>query len=101
MLIARGAVRIDLPLSDGRKTHLATFGQGQFFGEMSFLDHHPHSVDVEAAADTELLILPRPDFDSLARQDPQMSMHVFSSLARAMADRLRHTNHELRALQEA
>jgi SulP family sulfate permease len=101
MLIARGAVRIVLPLSDGRKTHLATFGQGQFFGEMSFLDHHPHSVDVEAAADTELLILPRPDFDSLARQDPQMSMHVFSSLARAMADRLRHTNHELRALQEA
>jgi SulP family sulfate permease len=101
MLIARGVVRIDLPLSNGRISHVATFGRGQFFGEMSFLDHHAHSANVEVAADTDLLIIPRPDFDLLSKSDPLMAMHVFSSLARAMADRLRHTNHELRALQEA
>lgn len=100
MLISRGLVRIDLPLSEGRKTHLATFSRGQFFGEMSFLDHHAHSADVEAVIDTELLIIPRSDFNELAKQDPLMAMHVFSSLALAMAERLRHTNHELRALQE-
>ena len=100
MLISRGLVRIDLPLSEGRKTHLATFSRGQFFGEMSFLDHHAHSADVQAVIDTELLIIPRSDFNELAGQDPLMAMHVFSSLALAMAERLRHTNHELRALQE-
>ena len=100
MLIASGLVRIDLPLSEGRKTHLATFSRGQFFGEMSFLDHHPHSADVQAVIDTELLIIPRSDFNAIAKQDPLMAMHVFSSLALAMAERLRHTNHELRALQE-
>lgn len=101
MLIARGAVRIDLRLSNGRKSHIATFGRGQFFGEMSFLEPHPHSANVMAVADTELLILPRSDFDVLAKSDPMMAMHLYASLASAMADRLRHTNLELRALQEA
>ena len=75
--------------------------RGQFFGEMSFLEPHPHSANVMAAADTELLILPRSDFDVLAKSDPMMAMHLYASLASAMADRLRHTNLELRALQEA
>ncbi len=99
MLIARGVVRIDLTLEHGHRMHMATFGRGQFFGEMSFLDHHAHSAEVIAAADCELLILPRPDFDALAARDPAMASHVFSSLSIALAERLRHTNEELRAMQ--
>ncbi len=99
MLIARGVVRIDLTLEHGHRMHMATFGRGQFFGEMSFLDHHAHSAEVIAAADCELLILPRPDFDLLAARDPAMASHVFSSLSIALAERLRHTNDELRAMQ--
>ncbi len=99
MLIARGVVRIDLTLEHGHRMHMATFGRGQFFGEMSFLDHHAHSAEVIAAADCELLILPRPDFDALAARDPAMASHVFSSLSIALAERLRHTNDELRAMQ--
>jgi CRP-like cAMP-binding protein len=49
--------------------------------------------------DTELLILPRPDFDRYAAEDPVMASHVFASLSIALADRLRHTNEELRALE--
>jgi SulP family sulfate permease len=99
MLIAHGSVRIDLLLEEARRMHMATFGRGQFFGEMSFLDHHPHSADVTAVTDTELLILPRPDFDRYATEDPVMASHVFASLSIALADRLRHTNEELRALE--
>lgn len=101
MLIAHGVVRIDLELEDGRRMHMATFGRGQFFGEMSFLDHHPHSADVSAVTDVELLILPRPDFDRFAEQDALMASHVFASLSRSLADRLRHTNEELRSMQAA
>ncbi len=99
MLIARGVVRIDLTLAHGHRIHMATFGRGQFFGEMSFLDHHAHSAEVVAAADCELLILPRPDFDALASRDPALASHVFASLSMALAERLRHTNEELRAMQ--
>ncbi|MFM7523008.1 MAG: Crp/Fnr family transcriptional regulator, partial [Betaproteobacteria bacterium] len=101
MLISHGSVRIDLLLEEARRMHMATFGRGQFFGEMSFLDHHPHSADVSAVTDTELLILPRPDFDRYAAEDPLMASHVFASLSRALADRLRHTNEELRSLESA
>jgi SulP family sulfate permease len=101
MLIAHGSVRIDLQLDDARRMHMATFGRGQFFGEMSFLDHHAHSADVTAVTDAELLILPRPDFDRYAAEDPLMASHVFASLSRALADRLRHTNEELRSLESA
>ena len=99
MLIARGVVRIDLALDNGHRIHIATFGRGQFFGEMSFLDHHAHSAEVVAAADCEFLILPRPDFDALAAHDPALASHVFASLSVALAERLRHTNEELRAMQ--
>ncbi len=99
MLISHGSVRIDLLLEEARRMHMATFGRGQFFGEMSFLDHHPHSADVTAVTDTELLILPRPGFDRYAAEDPVMASHVFASLSRALADRLRHTNEELRSLE--
>lgn len=101
MLISRGLVRVDLPLSEGRKTHLATFGRGQFVGEMTFLDHIQHSADVQAITETEVFVIHRSDFDELAKHDYAMSNHVFSSLASSMAARLRHTNHELRLLQEA
>jgi len=101
MLIAHGSVRIDLQLDDARRMHMATFGRGQFFGEMSFLDHHAHSADVTAVTDTELLILPRPDFDRYAAEDPVMASHVFASLSRALADQLRHTNEELRSLESS
>ena len=101
MLISRGLVRVDLPLSEGRKTHLATFGRGQFVGEMTFLDHIPHSADVQAITDTDVFVIHRSDFDELAKHDYAMSNHVFASLASSMAARLRHTNHELRLLQEA
>jgi CRP-like cAMP-binding protein len=56
---------------------------------------------VTAVTDAELLILPRPDFDRYAAEDPLMASHVFASLSRALADRLRHTNQELRALESA
>jgi len=56
---------------------------------------------VSAVTGTELLILPRPDFDRYAVEDPLMASHVFASLSRALADRLRHTNEELRSLESA
>jgi CRP-like cAMP-binding protein len=69
--------------------------------EMTFLDHIPHSADVQAITDTEVFVIHRSDFDELAKHDYVMSNHVFASLASSMAARLRHTNHELRLLQEA
>jgi len=41
LLIRRGSVRVTLPLDEKQSHHLATFGRGDFIGEMSFLDKAP------------------------------------------------------------
>ena len=56
--IRRGSVRILLPLEGGNHHHLATFGKGDFFGEISFLDKGVRSADAEAKTQTELSVIP-------------------------------------------
>ncbi|MGB7543709.1 MAG: SulP family inorganic anion transporter [Burkholderiales bacterium] len=98
-LIRRGAVRIMLPLSDRQGHHLATFGRGNFFGEMAFLDRAPRSADAVAYSDTELFVLSRRRFDAFAEEHKMLAMNLIEGLARMLAIRLRYTNAELRLLQ--
>ena len=99
-LVRRGAVRIVLPLDGAGSHHLATFGRGDFFGEMSFLDHEPRSADAIADSDTDLYVLSRERFDQLADEHKRLAINLLEGLARSLAVRLRHTNKELRALEE-
>jgi len=99
-LIRSGSVRIILPLDKTHQHHLATFSRGDFFGEMSFLDGAARSADAVAFTDVELFILPRARFDSIADEHKKLAMNLLEGLARALANRLRHTDVELRVLQE-
>ena len=97
-LIRRGAVRIVLPLSDKQSHHLATFGRSDFFGEMAFLDPAPRSADAMAFTDTDLFVLSRKRFDTLAEEHKKLAIGLVLSVARVLAIRLRYANAELRAL---
>jgi SulP family sulfate permease len=101
MLISRGEIKVSLPTNEGKTLHLATFSRGQFFGEMSFLDGRPHSADVHATRETELIAIHRKDFAQIAASDPVMSISVMRAVALAIADRLRHANAELREMRES
>jgi len=98
-LIRRGSVRIMLPVADKQSHHLATFGRGDFFGEMAFLDRMERSANAISEVDTELFILSRARFDHLTAVHRMLAISLFEGLARVLADRLRYTNAELRALQ--
>ena len=99
LLIRRGSVRILLPLEGGQAHHLATFGRGDFIGEMAFLDRAPRSANAIAFADTEIYALSRLRFDALATEHKRLAINLFDALARMLAIRLRYTNSELRLLQ--
>ena len=99
LLIRRGSVRITLPLDEKQSHHLATFGRGDFIGEMSFLDRAPRSADAIAFTDTDLYALSRERFDALASGHKKLAINLFDTLARMLAIRLRYTNAELRLLQ--
>lgn len=59
---------------------------GEPVGEMSLLSGEPHSASVYALRDTELLALPREDFDALL----ELSADFASALARSVLRRARH-----------
>jgi len=100
MLIALGQIKITLPLSGNAILHLATFGRGQFFGEISFLDLQPHSADAYAQTDVELLVMTRDDFDRISTHHQNLNSQVMACLAFAIAARLRHTNSDLLQVRE-
>jgi SulP family sulfate permease len=97
--VRRGAARIVLPIG-ALQHHLATFRRGDFFGEMSFLDRQPRSADAVAERETDLYVLSRKRFDTLAENHRKLAQNVLAGLATTLAHRLRHTNSELRTLQE-
>lgn len=99
-VIRRGAVRILLPLASGRPLHLATFGRGDFFGDMAFLDRTVRSADAVAIKRTDVFVLSRSRIDELSRAHPVVGATVFARLARALAFRLRRTDAEIQSLRD-
>ncbi len=99
--IRRGRVHIELQLPEGEDFHIATFARGNFFGDMSFIDKEPRSADAVAVEPTDLYEISHEKFDEIARRHPRLAMEFYNDLARALAIRLRHANHEIRALQDA
>jgi CRP-like cAMP-binding protein len=80
--------------------HLATIGKGDYFGEMSFLDRAPRSADAVADVESEVHVLTRDHFDSIAAEHRMLAMNLLEGMAAALASRLRRTDQELRSYQE-
>lgn len=94
-LIRRGLVRIMLPYLGRKSIHLSTVGQGNFFGEFSFLEGSPHYTDSVAGSDTDLYVITREAFDRFAQHHKKASLHFMQSLATVLAERLRLTRSAL------
>ncbi|HSL11350.1 MAG TPA: cyclic nucleotide-binding domain-containing protein [Actinomycetota bacterium] len=55
---------------------------GDYFGEISLLDGDVRTATVTSETPMTLLILERPRFLKLLREEPQMAMHLLQGLAR-------------------
>ena len=99
-MIRRGTVRILLPLKGGKFHHLATFSQGDYFGEMAFLDYHQRSANAIAKTDCELYVLSRKKFNLRVYDNAVLGARVFARIASAISARLRQADSELSALED-
>ena len=97
-LIRKGSVRIMLTLAGDKAHHVSSFGRGDFFGEMAFLDGDARSADAIAFTDVDLFVLSRKTFDAFADEHKKASLKLMEGLASTLASRLRYANTELRAL---
>jgi SulP family sulfate permease len=96
-LVRTGRLWALLPVEGGKRHHLATFGTGDFFGELAFIDRQPRSADVEAVTPASLYVLSRGRFDDL---NPALCGKIFERISLAVSRRLRVADTELRALEE-
>ncbi|MEN9472020.1 MAG: hypothetical protein RLZZ495_109 [Pseudomonadota bacterium] len=99
--IRSGEVRLLVGRGSGvAARHVASFGHGDFFGGMAFLDGHAHGNDAIAHQDTETYMLTLEKFNQLAETHHKIAYTMLFAIARTLALRLRYTDEELVLLQQ-
>ena len=88
-VIMRGKVDIFL---DEKQQPIASFENGQVFGELAFLDGGPRGAKAIAAQPTILLILKRNEFYELTQREPNLGLAVMKNMALEVGNRLRQMN---------
>ena len=99
-LIRRGSVKIFAPIGAGRTRHIATYGRGDFFGGLAFLDGRPRGDDAIAASEVEFFVLSKEQFGALTEEHKRLAFMLLSAISRSLALRLRHSDTEITMLQE-
>ena len=84
----------------GMESVLATFGVGEFFGDMSLFDNGPRSADIIANVDSTLLKISALNFYRLIREAPALATPFLQATARTLASRIRADNKKLSSLSQ-
>ncbi|MBI4691178.1 MAG: Crp/Fnr family transcriptional regulator [Nitrospirae bacterium] len=82
--ILSGKVRVSIINRDNREVSLAILKEGDFFGELSFLDKKPRSATVKAINEVKMLVLSRDAFLKILRENPDISINLLSGLAKRL-----------------
>jgi CRP-like cAMP-binding protein len=90
-IVRSGRARAVREHSDGRTITLATFGPGDFFGELAMFEDERRSATVEAIEPTDVVAVLGPDMRRLLAEHPEISTRLVIALGR----RLRETNERL------
>lgn len=94
-LIRRGAVRIMAPISGSRQVHhIASYGRGDFFGGLAFLDDRARSDNAIASTDIELFVMTLEQFNQLSEEHKKLALILMTAISRTLAQRLRHADGE-------
>jgi CRP-like cAMP-binding protein len=97
--ILQGELRARVMVGE-KETILATFGPGDFFGDMSLFDRGPRSADVIANVDSIVLKMSDVAFDRLTREAPTLATPFLQATARTLAARIRADNQRLARVTE-
>jgi len=94
-ILLSGKVKVTLTNKDGREVILDILKNGDFFGELSFLDNKPRSATVTAISDVKMLVLVKDVFLKILRENPD---NIAINLLSGLAKRLRKANDTIETL---
>ena len=84
-VIVSGRVEVVKDMDGQHPAVLATFGPGDFFGEIATIRHLPRSASVRALENTECLVLWRADFDGFIVRFPEAAARIEAAARARMA----------------
>src|SRR5215510_4248225 len=99
-VIRSGRVDIVLNHNTEQPLTLAELEPGDFFGEMALLGYTSRSATAVVRERSELIGFFHPDLIELLNVHPSMGAKISFGLAKTLAERLRYTNAQLRAIWE-
>jgi CRP-like cAMP-binding protein len=91
-LIHSGKIEISRVTADGWRQTLAVLTPGHFFGELSIIENRRHVASAVAIEETELLLLPKEDFERLFEEDMALACNIIKRIAIVMSKNLRRMN---------
>ncbi|MFM2276410.1 MAG: hypothetical protein RL211_2282 [Pseudomonadota bacterium] len=93
-IILSGKARVLMTDNKDREVILASLQPGDYIGEMSLIDNEPHSANVEAEIQTDVLVLGREAFTQCLTENTQIAFAVMTGLVK----RLRSADRKIGAL---
>jgi len=94
-LIEKGTIRICKGTPFGEQ-FLARIVQGEFLGEMNFIDAQSRSADAKADGETTLLVLSRADLAPLFEEHKELAVQFFWHFWKSLSRRVREANELLK-----
>ena len=91
-LIHSGKIEISKITADGWRQTIVVLPAGHFFGELSILENRKHVASATALEDTELLLIPREEFERMMEEDCSLALCIVKKIAIAMSKNLRRMN---------
>jgi CRP-like cAMP-binding protein len=91
-MIRSGKIEINKVTPDGWKQTLAVLSTGNFFGELSIIEKRKHEANAVAIENTELLKLPKEEFEKLEKEDVVLASQILKKLVLVMSKNLRRMN---------
>ena len=93
-IILAGRARVVVTDRRDREVILATMHPGDFVGEMSLIDHEPHSATVEAEVQTDALVLGGEDFTRCLLENTS----TMTAVMKGLVNRLRAADRKIESL---
>jgi CRP-like cAMP-binding protein len=98
-IIRSGEVMIKRKLESGSYYFLASFGKGDFFGELGLVDGEKRSASAIAKTDVSLSVIFKPELDEFIDKFPRKGIKILQGIIEIVVTRLRKLNDENILLQ--
>ena len=85
-IIASGRIKVGISDQEGKEVILSMLGPGQFFGEMSLIDGHPRSANIETTEASEFVVVNKDDFKLFLSQNFDMALAFMREIVRRLRE---------------